>query len=83
MARPPRVTHAYSYDDGWVRIRSQSLTPAAATGLRDEGFTMVRVRQGWQERELSLPQYLARHGAASDAGPRRSRRATGSPTPAD
>ncbi|MCM3500427.1 alternative tryptophan synthase beta-subunit [Microbacterium sp. P26] len=64
MTRPRTATHAYRMPGGWQKLPHHALTPDYARDLRDQGFTIVRARRGWNDsRELSLAQYAA--GSAS------------------
>jgi hypothetical protein len=61
MAQHHRITHAYSYPTGWVRVPHQQLTPELTGELLLQGYTMARVRRGWfGQREVSLRQPSAR-----------------------
>lgn len=61
MAKFRRITHAYSYPTGWVRVPRRSLTPELSYKLLLQGYTMARVRRGlFGSRELSLRQNTPR-----------------------
>lgn len=60
VSRPRRIVELYSYRHGWERPKRRlHLDSPTACGLKDEGFTMVRVRlRPWESREVSLLRFL-------------------------
>ncbi|WZH36468.1 MAG: hypothetical protein PIR02_17200 [Microbacterium enclense] len=64
MSQHHLVTHAYDSHTGWVRIARTEMTHESAEDLRDQGYTMVRLRRGvFGSRDVSLSRYTAEDAA--------------------